>query len=236
MPENNQALKIVILDTDFKIKGGSNPEKIQKIAEYVQNELETIKQQNQYVNHIRIAILGCMNITERYFDLQGKLKSYQKEYDEELQHYKELEAELKTRQDDIEKVKRDCADKITSLHEQWQTEVNTAKEQHEAKMTSLQQQYDSETSAMKQQYETELNTLKTQNAELATKSKTSQADLDTKNELLNQYREKLTQSKDENDVNRKTILDLQNQLFENQIELAKLQKQVEDSQSAVNNI
>ena len=48
-----------------------------------------------------------------------------------------------------------------------------------------------------------------------------------------QYREKLKQSKDENDANRKSILDLQNQLFENQIELAKVTRgDAEESDAA----
>jgi len=48
--------------------------------------------------------------------------------------------------------------------------------------------------------------------------------LDEKNDLLAQYREHLRQSKIESETSRKTILDLQNQLFESQIELVKANK------------
>ncbi len=51
--------------------------------------------------------------------------------------------------------------------------------------------------------------------------------LDQKNDLLNQYRDHIKQIKEENDTNRKSILDLQNKLFESQIELNKTQDDLE---------
>ena len=51
--------------------------------------------------------------------------------------------------------------------------------------------------------------------------------LDQKNDLLNQYRDHIKQIKEENDANRKSILDLQNKLFESQIELNKTQDDLE---------
>ena len=48
-----------------------------------------------------------------------------------------------------------------------------------------------------------------------------QRQLEEKNELLNQYREHLKQAKEESESNRKSILNLQNKLFESQIELSK---------------
>jgi cell division protein ZapA len=47
--------------------------------------------------------------------------------------------------------------------------------------------------------------------------------LNEKNDLLNQYRDHIKQIKEENEANRKNILDLQNKLFESQIELNKTQ-------------
>lgn len=46
-------------------------------------------------------------------------------------------------------------------------------------------------------------------------------EIEDKNELLNQYREHLKQAKVESETNRKSILSLQNKLFESQIELSK---------------
>lgn len=47
------------------------------------------------------------------------------------------------------------------------------------------------------------------------------AEIAEKEELLNQYREHLKEAKQESESNRKSILGLQNQLFESQIELSK---------------
>jgi cell division protein ZapA len=47
--------------------------------------------------------------------------------------------------------------------------------------------------------------------------------LNEKNDLLNQYRDHIKQIKEENEANRKNILNLQNKLFESQIELNKTQ-------------
>lgn len=52
-------------------------------------------------------------------------------------------------------------------------------------------------------------------------------ELNDKNDLLNQYREHLKQAKNENDANRKSILELQNKLFETQIELSKSQENID---------
>lgn len=52
-------------------------------------------------------------------------------------------------------------------------------------------------------------------------------ELNDKNDLLNQYREHLKQAKKENDANRKSILELQNKLFETQIELSKSQENID---------
>jgi hypothetical protein len=59
---------------------------------------------------------------------------------------------------------------------------------------------------------------------LAEEKELLQKELDEKNDLLAQYREHLRQSKIESETSRKTILDLQNQLFESQIELVKANK------------
>ena len=52
-------------------------------------------------------------------------------------------------------------------------------------------------------------------------------ELNDKNDLLNQDREHLKQAKNENDANRKSILELQNKLFETQIELSKSQENID---------
>ena len=70
----------------------------------------------------------------------------------------------------------------------------------------------------------EINELKESKLQLVEEKEQLQKEIEEKNELLNQYREHLKQAKIESESNRKAILDLQNQLFESQIELVKANK------------
>ena len=66
------------------------------------------------------------------------------------------------------------------------------------------------------------DSLKEDIANLENEKKSFEKILNEKEDLLNQYREHLKQAKLESESNRKSILDLQNQLFESQIELSKI--------------
>lgn len=168
MPEHS-IIELRILDTEFNLKAKENEAHIRRVADYVNSELELVKAANPFTNHIRIAILGCMNITERLFNAEDEMRSYE---------------ESKIKESD---------------------EVGRIKEELQASKDVL------EESNVK--YET-----------LADEAEQLQKELDEKNDLLAQYREHLRQSKVEIETSRKTILDLQNQLFESQIELVKANK------------
>lgn len=192
MPTNNpNTLQLKILDTEFTVKAETEAQKkhLIRIQDYVNDELTKLKEKNQFINHIRIAILGCMNITEELFDLQDRVSQIDDERKMESEKYGALE------------------EQVESLNQQLKEE----KEESEETVSELVKQ---------------LEDLK-QKQELLDKQ------INEKNELLNQYREKLTQSKNENDANRKSIIDLQNQLFENQIELVKLSKESKISEPEI---
>ena len=96
------------------------------------------------------------------------------------------------------------------------------KNSEEAKENGL-----SEVNSVRDELETAKNKLaeeKNNYAVLAEEKELLQKELDEKDDLLAQYREHLRQSKVESETSRKTILDLQNQLFESQIELVKANK------------
>jgi len=168
MPEQ-KIIELRILDTEFTLKAKDNEEQIKLISTYVNNELESVRAANPFTNHIRVAILGCMNITEKLFAAQEDAKMSEQE------KIKEIGA------------------------------INLIKE---------------ELSAANSLFEKE----KVKTIILADEKALLQAEIDEQNELLNQYREHLRQSKVESETNRKTILELQNQLFESQIELVKVNK------------
>ncbi len=191
LAENKNTLSLTILDTDFTVKAETDSEKdaLIRIEDYVNEELAKIKEHNQFINHIRIAILGCMNITEQLFKLQDRLQELDDERSQESARYQTLEDQVK--------------------------------------------ELDESRTEQSREYETRISALKKQLADLQENQTQLDRQINEKNELLNQYREKLKQSKDENDANRKSILDLQNQLFENQIELAKVTRgDAEESDAA----
>lgn len=168
MPEHT-IMELRILDTDFSLKAKGNEEHIKTIADYVNGELERVKAANPFTNHIRIAILGCMNITEKLLNAEEEIKKNEEE-------------------------------KVSEL-----SEVSSVREELETTKKLLTEE-------------------KNRYAALLEEKELLQKEMDEKDDLLAQYREHLRQGKVESETSRKTILDLQNQLFESQIELVKANK------------
>lgn len=134
-----------------------------------------------------------------------------------------------------EKISKEKDTIILNLKQDKENEIAQITQEKDAIITRLRKERESELRTLHQEKDLKIEQLTSDNDTLTNINVSMTKDLDNKNELLNQYREKLKQSKEENDINRKSILDLQNQLFENQIELAKLQKQIEGGDSSNRN-
>lgn len=169
MPEEKKVVELRILENDFSVKAGESEDYIREIATFVNDELTKVKERNPFTNHIRIAILGCMNITELLFEAKKDVIVAERKQEEEANNINLVKEELKTAGEEI-------------------------------------------------------NELKESKLQLVEEKEQLQKEIEEKNELLNQYREHLKQAKIESESNRKAILDLQNQLFESQIELVKANK------------
>lgn len=169
MPEEKKVVELRILENDFSVKAGESEDYIREIATFVNDELTRVKERNPFTNHIRIAILGCMNITELLFEAKKDVLIAERKQEEEANNINLVKEELKTAGEEI-------------------------------------------------------NELKESKLQLVEEKEQLQKEIEEKNELLNQYREHLKQAKIESESNRKAILDLQNQLFESQIELVKANK------------
>lgn len=172
MPEEKKVVELRILENDFSVKAGESEDYIREIATFVNDELTRVKERNPFTNHIRIAILGCMNITELLFEAKKDVLIAERKQEEEANNINLVKEELKTAGEEI-------------------------------------------------------NELKESKLQLVEEKEQLQKEIEEKNELLNQYREHLKQAKIESESNRKAILDLQNQLFESQIELVKANKNPE---------
>ena len=169
MPEEKKVVELRILENDFSVKAGESEDYIREIATFVNDELTRVKERNPFTNHIRIAILGCMNITELLFEAKKDVLIAERKQEEEANNINLVKEELKTAGEEI-------------------------------------------------------NELKESKLQLVEEKEQLQKEIEEKNELLNQYPEHLKQAKIESESNRKAILDLQNQLFESQIELVKANK------------
>ena len=169
MPEEKKVVELRILENDFSVKAGESEDYIREIATFVNDELTKVKERNPFTNHIRIAILGCMNITELLFEAKKDVIIAERKQEEEANNINLVKEELKTAGEEI-------------------------------------------------------NELKESKLQLVEEKEQLQKEIEEKNELRNQYREHLKQAKIESESNRKAILDLQNQLFESQIELVKANK------------
>lgn len=158
-----------MLDNVFSVKVNGNEDYIRDIAAFVNNELMSIQDKNPYINKIHIALLGCMNITECFF--QSK------------------------------KIITDCEEKTQAA-------------------------MDSKTDILQkiQEVKSQVNQLEKEKQLIIEEKEKLHQEIEDKNELLNQYREHLKQAKMESESNRKSILELQNKLFESQIELSKSQE------------
>lgn len=174
MSEQKNTTELKIFGINFHVKTGDNIEEVLAIADYVDKELNEVKEKNPYINNMHISILGAMNIAERLEQAQAKVDVV-----------KAAEEEAKSKISELEGIIVGKNREIQNLQDEKLAVIN-------------------EKEALNQQ-------------------------LDDKEELLNQYRDHLKQSKTESENDRKTILDLQNQLFECQIELVKATKGEEDT-------
>ena len=108
MPEQT-IMELRILDTEFNLKAKGNEEHIKHVSDYVNAELERVKAANPFSNHIRIAILGCMNITERLFNAEEEVRNNEEAKAKEIGTIKQVKEELKKTNDMLteEKAKYD---------------------------------------------------------------------------------------------------------------------------------
>ncbi len=200
-------------------------DKINELNESHSKELELLKQDKE----ASIKIINDekdKKIAELISENEARLQQLTSENDKMLE---DLQKQLKEEYDRINQEKDTI---ILNVKEDKKNEIEQLTQEKDAIITRLRKERESELRSLHQEKDVKIEQLTNDNETLTNINVSMTKDLDNKNELLNQYREKLKQSKDENDINRKSIIDLQNQLFENQIELAKLQKQIEGTSSS----
>lgn len=64
-----QPVKIVILDQEYLIRSDEDPDQVYKIAAYVNEKLDEVRDNSDGLSDKKIAILTALNIASEYFQL-----------------------------------------------------------------------------------------------------------------------------------------------------------------------
>lgn len=170
MSAENDTLSFKILNTMMSVKAGDDPEKVLRIASYVNQKLEELRSQSgSLTNPIQIALIGCLNFTEALLEAQKENSEIKRKLNETLKTNDFLSESLQEKKIEINQLQKEMA-----------------------------------------QFEIDKKVL-----------------FDTiveKDEEIDELNLQIEQIKEEGDNSRRSILSLQNQLFEAQIELSKYQK------------
>jgi cell division protein ZapA len=71
---NFNRVKVAIFGQTYTIDGDAPKEHILKLAEYLNDKMEEVRQNSSINNPVQIAILAALNVTDEYFQLK-KLKA-----------------------------------------------------------------------------------------------------------------------------------------------------------------
>ncbi len=64
-----KTVKVRVFDHEYLVKSGEDDEQVSRIAEYVNEKLREIKDNNMELSEKKIVILAALNITSEYFQL-----------------------------------------------------------------------------------------------------------------------------------------------------------------------
>jgi cell division protein ZapA len=76
---NGNSVRVEIFDQTYSLRG-SDPDYIEKLAEYVDNKIRAVAEQTTTVDSLRLAVLAALNIADEYHLLKRKYDSVASEY------------------------------------------------------------------------------------------------------------------------------------------------------------
>ena len=84
MPEtaaakSNNYVRVEIFDQAYSLRG-TDPEYIEKLAEYVDSKIRAVAEQTSTVDSLRLAVLAALNIADEYHLLKRKYDTVAAEY------------------------------------------------------------------------------------------------------------------------------------------------------------
>ncbi len=78
-PAATNSVRVDIYDQSYNLRG-TDPEYINKLAEFVDLKMRTVAEQTQTVDSLRLAVLAALNIADEYHLLKRKYDSIAQDY------------------------------------------------------------------------------------------------------------------------------------------------------------
>jgi len=76
---NGNSVQVEIFDQSYNLRG-TDPEYIEKLAEYVDSKIRAVAEQTSTVDSLRLAVLAALNIADEYHILKRKYDTVAGEY------------------------------------------------------------------------------------------------------------------------------------------------------------
>jgi cell division protein ZapA len=76
---NGNSVQVEIFDQSYNLRG-SDPDYIEKLAEYVDSKIRAVAEQTSTVDSLRLAVLAALNIADEYHILKRKYDTVAGEY------------------------------------------------------------------------------------------------------------------------------------------------------------
>ena len=94
---SDESVRVEIYDQTYNLRG-SDPQYIQKLADYVDGKMRTVAQQTSTVDSLRLAVLAALNIADEYHILKRKYEDVAGDFD---QRARELSGALDQALEDV---------------------------------------------------------------------------------------------------------------------------------------
>ena len=85
MEQVSSSIRVEIYDQTYHLRG-SDPEYVQRLAEYVDTKMRQVAAQTATVDSLRLAVLAALNIADELQLIRGKYDNVATEYTERASH------------------------------------------------------------------------------------------------------------------------------------------------------
>ena len=85
MSQTNDSIRVDIYDQNYNLRG-SDPEYIQKLADFVDAKMRAVAEHTSTVDSLRVAVLAALNITDELLTLKAKYENVSTQYSDRAVH------------------------------------------------------------------------------------------------------------------------------------------------------